>query len=187
MLVLDPVARSAVRSADWSRHPFQGQTPSISTSSEKLSTIRINTISPSTPTLSSDWVDQDRPDDVGDDQHLEAEQDHASKVRAQLPERVGRVPGDLLRIAPEGDEPADDHDGAAEALDDLDDIAGCTLVAHPPTLAKITPRGLTIGTNPMSRTRRGSGAGGGLAQERANITSGLMFSGSASAARRASR
>ncbi len=57
----------------------QGQVPSISTSSEKLSTIRISTMIASTPTLSIVGVDDDRADDVADDQDLEAEQDDAAR------------------------------------------------------------------------------------------------------------
>ena len=42
------------RSTEWSCQAFHGHKPSISTSSEKLNTILISTISPSTPTLSRD-------------------------------------------------------------------------------------------------------------------------------------
>jgi hypothetical protein len=42
------------RPTEWSCQAFHGHKPSISTSSEKLNTILISTISPSTPTLSRD-------------------------------------------------------------------------------------------------------------------------------------
>jgi hypothetical protein len=118
-LELDVLARSTHRC----RPALHGHAPSISTSSEKLNTIRINTMSPKTPTLSRGLVHQDRPDDVSHDQHLESEQYHWSEVRPQLSERVGCVRGGLLHVASEGDEPADDHDRATDALYDFYHLA----------------------------------------------------------------
>src|ERR1035437_1935366 len=77
-------------------------------------------------------VDDDRSNDVGDYQHFEAEQDHPSKVRAQLSVGHRCVRDNLLRIAGESEEPADDHDCCSNALDDLHDLADEILVAHPP-------------------------------------------------------
>ena len=130
------------RSAERSRPAFHGQAPSISTSSEKLSTILISTKSQN-PDAPQRLVHEDGPDDVSDDQHLEAKQDHPAEIGAQLPERIRCVRGSLLRVAAEGDEPADDHDCGAEALDDLDHVAGDTLVAHPANVAKAAARGQT--------------------------------------------
>ena len=76
-------------------------------------------------------VNENRPDDVSDDQHLETEQYHPSKVRSQLPERVGHVRGDPLHADSEGDETADDHDCTADALNDSYHLAGDSLVANP--------------------------------------------------------
>src|SRR5665647_2356335 len=86
-------------------------------------------------------VDDDCPNDVGDYQHFEAEQDHPSKVRAQLLIRVGCVRDNLLRVAGESEETAEDHDCCSNALDDLHDLADETFVAHPPTLAMDTTAG----------------------------------------------
>jgi hypothetical protein len=87
------------------------------------------------PDLSRDWSTKNRPDDVSDDQHLETEQYHPSEVRSQLPDRVGRMRGDLRHAESEGDETADDHDCAADALNDSYHLAGDNLVANPTTLA----------------------------------------------------
>ena len=72
-----------------SRQRLHGQVPSISTSSEKLSTIRMRTIMPEHGDALDGRVDDDRAHDVADDQHLEAEQDDPAEVLAQPP--VGAV------------------------------------------------------------------------------------------------
>ena len=123
----------------------QGQVPSISTSSEKLSTIRMSTMMEHDDALDR-RVDDDRADDVGDDEHLEPEQDHPAEVAAES--RVG-VPGSSGACTPdEGDErpqTADNHDGRADGLDDPDDVRDRLLVAHAraPRLRRgraVTPR-----------------------------------------------
>ena len=88
-------------------------------------------------------IHQDRADNVCDDQHLETEQDHASEIGSQLPERIGRVGSSLLPIATEGDEPSEDHNHGTGALDNFHHLAGDTLVAHRPTLAKAVIGGQT--------------------------------------------
>ena len=90
-------------------------------------------------------IDQDRPDDVSDDQHLKAKQDHPPKIGAQLPKRVRSVRANLLRVKNESNEATDDHDRASDALNDLDHLAGDILVAHPPTLATALSRAQTNG------------------------------------------
>ena len=98
------------------------------------------------PDLSRDWSTKNRPDDVSDDQHLETEQYHPSEVRSQLPDRVGRMRGDLRHAESEGDETADDHDCAADALNDSYHLAGDSLVANPTTLAMAATRRQSNGT-----------------------------------------
>ena len=108
-------------------------------------------MSPRTLTLSRDWSTKSRPDDVSDDQDLETEQYHPCKVRSQLPERVGHVRGDLRHAESEGDETADDHDCAADALNDSYHLAGDNLVANPTTLAMAATRRQSNGTRVATR------------------------------------
>jgi hypothetical protein len=125
-------------------------------SSERLHAILITTFGCSTPTLSSGRpVDDDRADGVGDEQHLQIEHDHASKVRARLPERAGCLRDHLPRVTGECDEPADDHDFAAGALDDLHGPAGEILEAQGPTPATDRPAGLTTGRHGREFRPRG--------------------------------
>ena len=76
-------------------------------------------------------VDDYRPDDVGDDQDLEAEQNAAAQVPAQC------VVGPLRRLGVQGTgcehekrtESAENHDPRPERLNDLDDFRDHLLVA----------------------------------------------------------
>src|SRR5919106_57493 len=65
-------------------------------------------------------LDHDRPDDVGDDEYLEAEQDGTPDVLAEL--LIGAL-GTATEPPREQDERAqhaEDHDRGADALDDVD-------------------------------------------------------------------
>ena len=95
-------------------------------------------------------VHQDGPNDVSNDQHLQTQQDHTSEVRPQLPERISCVRGSLPDIDGEGNEPADDHNGTADALNDSDHLAGDALIAHDPTLANAANRQHPKRTRPLS-------------------------------------
>src|SRR5436190_23910106 len=63
--------------------------------------------------------DDDRPDDVSDDEHLEAEQDAAAEVATEPLVRsvARRSPGSVAQEGGERSESAEDHDPGADGFD----------------------------------------------------------------------
>ena len=102
----------------------QGRTPSISTSSEKLRSVRTRTISASTSTLLQRGLDGDGANEVGSDECLEAEQDPASEIGTHAAVHLGTG-----NAAPQPDDPSrsrekqgDDDDRDADPLDHSRDV-----------------------------------------------------------------
>src|SRR3954453_4746573 len=61
------------------------------------------------------WIDDDRAHDVGDDEHLESEQNATAEVAAQAPVRVlGSPTRDLSREQHKRPDPTEDHDRGAD-------------------------------------------------------------------------
>ena len=77
----------------WRCQRLQGHIPSISTSSAKLSRIRTIDDDAQNSNALVGRVDDDRPHDVGNDQHLQAEQDRATEITTQLLVGAGRRSG----------------------------------------------------------------------------------------------
>ena len=76
-------------------------------------------------------VDHDRADDVGDDEHFEAEQDHAAEVLAQVTEGVLTARrDDLADVASERAESPDDQDRRPDSFDDVDGVGEELAIGH---------------------------------------------------------
>ena len=76
-------------------------------------------------------VDHDRADDVGDDEHFEAEQDHPAEVLAQVAERVLTARGDdLTDVTSKRAESPDDQNRRPDSLDDVHDVGEEFAIRH---------------------------------------------------------
>ena len=85
---------------------------------------------PRTATLSTDWSTTIGADDVGDDQHLEAEQGSPGPGSCADRRRRLRRRARLTSETSEGAESSDDQDGRPDAFDDVDHVGEELAVGH---------------------------------------------------------
>lgn len=80
-------------------------------------------------------VDNDRANDVGDDEHLEAEKDHPSEVLAQIAEGISTAAGDDLEPEPgERADPTNHQDRCSDCFDHVYNVREEVAVGHAVTL-----------------------------------------------------
>lgn len=108
---------------------------------------------PSTATLSIVGSTNDGPDDVADDEDLEAEEDHPPEVAPQLGLGPRHPPEQLAGVATEGADRAHDQDGNTHGLDYPGDVAHCLLVGHGDTVPLLN---LDLGQHEDSESTPGS-------------------------------
>ena len=130
--------------------------PSISTSSEKLKTTRISTMVREDDDALDGLVDHDRANDVGDDEHFEAEQDHAAEVLAQVTEGVLTARGhDVADVTSKRAESPDDQNRRPDSFDDVDDVGEELAIRHGGSVRRDGGIGLLC----AGRVSRGGGRG----------------------------
>ena len=140
-----------------------GTTPSSSTSSEKLRNVRTSTIRPRVGGILERLVDRDGEDDVGHDQHLEAEDDRPAHVVAKRRVRVTAASlAEGARVDGEADEAADHEDRDAGDLEGAS--AGSSACSNVTATSSAVTRASARGHEPAV------GAEGGMRDSRSSVT-----------------